>query len=145
MCNFIVQTAVCLPAGGKPRVDWGTVPPKFEIGTAHAFVPPNILRSSVVRCARKYERVKKGVFLVRKGSCTTFIRAKIRKTREKRGKIRRTWSMTKKRSSEIFCAKMGIFLKKSSSWSSKTFPYPQTRRQVSAHGRCGRSLVRLHL
>src|SRR6218665_3563147 len=54
------------------------------------------------------KRVKKGVFLVRKGSCTTFSRAKIRKIREKRGKIRQTWSMTKKRSSQIFAAKMGI-------------------------------------
>ena len=43
--------------------DWGTVPPKFEVGrTAHAFVPPNILRSSVVGCARKYEKSKKWCF-----------------------------------------------------------------------------------
>src|SRR6218665_1875785 len=52
---------------------------------------------------------KKGVFLVRKGSCTTFSRAKVQKIREKRGNIRKTWSMTKKRSSEICAAKMEFF------------------------------------
>ena len=38
-------------------------------------------------------------------------KVKIRKIRE-RGKIRKTWSMTKKRSSEIFAAKMEIFSEK---------------------------------
>ena len=46
------------------------------------------------------------------------------------------WSMTKKRSSEIFAAKMEIFHQKSviqKSWvRRKYFPSPQTRRQVSA-------------
>src|SRR6218665_3783885 len=55
---------------------------------------------------------KKGVFLVRKGSCTTFSRAKVQKIREKRGNIRKTWSMTKKRSSEILADKMEIFPEK---------------------------------
>src|SRR6218665_2658544 len=41
------------------------------------------------------------VFLVRKGSYTTFNIVKIREIWEKKGKIRKTWSMTKKRSSEI--------------------------------------------
>src|SRR6218665_3235246 len=59
------------PRGRNLGASGGAVPPKFEVGgTAHAFVPPNILRSSVVGCARKYEKSKKGVFLVRKGSCT---------------------------------------------------------------------------
>jgi len=49
---------------------------------------PNILRSSVVGCARKYEHSKKGVkelfceigvFLVKNGSYTTFHTVKIRK------------------------------------------------------------------
>src|SRR6218665_1019072 len=58
------------------------------------------------------KRVKKGVFLVRKGFCTISNKVKIRKIREKRGKILKTWSMTKKRSSEIFAAKMDIFFRK---------------------------------
>jgi len=50
------------------------VPLKFEVGTAHALVPPNFLRSSVVGWARKLEQSKKYeffsdivVFLVKKG------------------------------------------------------------------------------
>ena len=67
---------------------------------------PNILRSSVVGCARKYEQSKKGVikeffseivvFLVRNGSYTTFNIVKIRKIWEKNWKIWKIWSMTKK-------------------------------------------------
>src|SRR6218665_3840209 len=41
---------------------------------------------------------------------TTFNIVNIRKMWEKKGKIRRTRSMTKKRSSEIFTLKMEIFL-----------------------------------
>ena len=77
---------------------------------------PNILISSVVGCARKHEQsFKKGVikkffseiavFLVKKGSYTTFQTVKI-------WKIRKTWSMTKKRSSEILGVKIEIFLRK---------------------------------
>jgi len=55
-------------------------------------------------------RVKNGVFPVRKGSYTTFNKVKIRKIREKKGKIRKTRSMTKKRSSEMFI--LNFFLKK---------------------------------
>src|SRR6218665_2660886 len=51
-------------------------------------------------------RVKNCVFLVRKWS---FNIVNIRKMWEKKGKIPRTRSMTKKRSSEIFTQKMGIF------------------------------------
>src|SRR6218665_3275087 len=54
-------------------------------------------------------RVKNCVFLVRKLSYTTFNIVNIRKMWEKKGKIRRTRSMTKKRSSEIFTLKMEIF------------------------------------
>src|SRR6218665_3298443 len=97
--------------------------------------PPNILRSSVVGCARKCEQSKKGVikefsflkyivvFLVRKGSYTTFNIVKIGLriiAWEKKGKIRKTWSMTKKRSSEIFAVKIEIFFQKNliqKSWS----------------------------
>ena len=55
---------------------------------------PNILRSSIVGCAGKYKKSKKGVFLVRKGSHTTFNIVKKGKIWEKKGKIRKTWSMT---------------------------------------------------
>src|SRR6218665_116306 len=69
----------------------GRSPSKFEVGDGPCIRPggrpmhpsPNILRSSVVGCARRYEQSKKGchigiffyeivVFLVRKGSKTTF-------------------------------------------------------------------------
>src|SRR6218665_1909196 len=53
---------------------------------------------------------------------------KIRKIREKRGKIRKTWSMTKKkkRSSEIFAAKMEKFFRKNVILvGEKKFPSPQ--------------------
>ena len=69
-------------------------------------------------------RVKKGVFLVRKGSYTTFNTVKIRKIPEKRGKIENTRSMTKKRSSEIFTLKMDIFPEKNviqKSWAATNF------------------------
>src|SRR6218665_3186147 len=54
-------------------------------------------------------RVKNGVFLMRKWSYTTFNIVNIRKMWEKKGKIQRTRSMTKKRSSEMFTLKMDIF------------------------------------
>jgi len=48
------------------------------------------------------------VFLVRKGSYSTFTIVNIRKIWERKAKIRKTWSMTtKKRSSEILAGKMG--------------------------------------
>src|SRR6218665_2444509 len=85
------------------------------------------------KCCR--QNGKKGIFLVRKELCTISNKVKIRKIREKRGKIRKTWSMTKKRSLEIFAAKMGIFPEKSHLVGPrKKFPSPQTRRQVSATG-----------
>src|SRR6218665_2958744 len=102
----------------------GRSPQSLKWGTAHAFFHPNILRSSVVSCARKYEKSKKGVFLVRKGLCTICNKVKIRKIREKRGKIRKTWPMTKTRSSEIFAGKMKLFQKKTTSWSVKNLSFP---------------------
>jgi len=79
-------------------------------------------------------RVKKGVFLVRKGSRTTFSRAKIRKIREKRGKIRKTWWMTKKGHQKFLPLKWRFFQKKIVILVGENFSrLPQTRRQVSAH------------
>jgi len=85
--------------GRSPQsVRWG--------GAAHAFVPPNILRSSVVGCARKYEqskkghqnflrqKCKKGDFLVRKGSCTTS--NKVRKSVKREGKFEKPGRSLKK-------------------------------------------------
>jgi len=44
----------------------GTVPPKFEVGTPHAFVPPifgevvfNISICTVIACEAKYEFARK--------------------------------------------------------------------------------------
>src|SRR6218665_386482 len=62
-------------------------------------------------------RVKKGVFLVRKGSYTTFNIVKTQKMWEKKGKIRKTWSMTKKKVIRDFCrenANFKFFRKKTS-------------------------------
>src|SRR6218665_1326595 len=73
--------------GGNLGRDWVDGPPKFEVGERPMHSPPpNILRSSVVGCARKCEKSKKGVFIVRKGSYTTSNKVTIRKIRETRGK-----------------------------------------------------------
>src|SRR6218665_2950885 len=115
---------------------WGTVPPKFEVGDGPCIRPSNILRSSVVGCVRKYEKSKRDVFLVRKGLCTISNKVKIRKIREKRWKIRKTWSMTKRKKGhqKFLPRKWKFYPKKTSSWSAKNFSVPQTRRQVSATG-----------
>src|SRR6218665_2073776 len=63
--------------GRRTRGTGGQSPPKFEVGDGPCIRLPNILRSSVVGCARKYEQSKKGVFLVRKWSYTTFNIVKI--------------------------------------------------------------------
>src|SRR6218665_1185004 len=76
---------------------------------------PPIFREVVLSDAlESINRVKKGVFLVRKGSNMTFNTsiAKIGKIWEKQGKILKMWSMTKKKSSEIFSAKLEIFTPK---------------------------------
>src|SRR6218665_1769556 len=54
-------------------------------------------------------RVKNGVFLVRKWSYMTFNIVNIRKMWEKKGKIQRTRSMTKKKVIRNFYPKMDIF------------------------------------
>src|SRR6218665_1363846 len=108
--------------------------------------PPNILRSSVVGCARKYEESKKGVvkeffseimvFLVKKGSFTTFNRVKIRRIWKKKEKIRKTWSMTKTNIIRTFGRENRKLFRKiviQKSWSAKKISVPpKTRRQVSA-------------
>src|SRR6218665_2539495 len=105
---------VCMQ-GRRPRGDWGTVPQNLRWGTAHPFVPPNILRRSVVGWVRKLEQSKKiGVvkeffseivlFLVKKGSYTTFYTEKIRK----------------KRSSEF----LGVKIEIRKFWSAKNFSVP---------------------
>src|SRR6218665_2416800 len=96
----------------------GRSPKKVEVGKSmHSHrPPPNILRSSVVGCARKYEQSEKrchqgifseiGFFFVKKGSYMT----------------------------EILGAKMEIFSLKNliqKSWSAKFFSVPQTRRLCS--------------
>ena len=46
--------------GGNLGGTGGDGPPKFEVGDGSCIRPPsNILRSSVVGCARKYEKGKK--------------------------------------------------------------------------------------
>src|SRR6218665_1134295 len=86
-------------------------------------------RQNGKRCFSCEERVVYDIDLI-----SNKVKEKIRKIREKRGKIRKTWSMTKKRSSEIFAAKMKIFSEKRHPGRRKNFLFPQTRRQVSATG-----------
>src|SRR6218665_1382676 len=92
---------------------------------------PPIFRQVALSDAReRMNRVKKGlikeffseivVFLAKKGSYMTFYRSKQRK-------IRKTRSMTKKRSSEILGVKVDIFFVKKviqKSWSAKNFSVP---------------------
>src|SRR6218665_991405 len=60
--------------------DWGTVPQKkFEVGDGPCIRPPNILRSSVVGCALKYEQSKRKWHKVIFMSYTTFNIVKLRK------------------------------------------------------------------
>jgi len=59
--------------GGDLGRTGGTFPPELEVGGRPMHTSPNIFRSSVVGCAGKYEQgLKKGVFIARKGSYTTF-------------------------------------------------------------------------
>src|SRR6218665_3837223 len=96
--------------GRRPRGTGGTVPPKFEVGDRPCIGPPNILRSIVLSDVREsMNRVKNCVFLVRKWSYTTFNIVNIRKMWEKKGKIRRTRSMTKKKLIRNFYPENGNF------------------------------------
>ena len=113
--------------GRRPRGTGGTVPPNMRWGTAHASVPPIFWEVVLPDVRDSLNRVKKGAFLVRKGSYTTFCIVQTRKMCEKKGKIRKTRSMTKRRSSKIFAVKMEIFSEKNviqKSWSAKKFSVP---------------------
>ena len=57
------QHLLAITAGRKPRGTGGTVPKKFEVWDGPCIRPPNIFRSrpSVVGCAWKYGKSKKGV------------------------------------------------------------------------------------
>jgi len=57
--NFISFGSSC--QGRRPRETGGTVPSKFEVGDGPSIRPPDILRSSVVGCAQKYEQSKEKV------------------------------------------------------------------------------------
>src|SRR6218665_566171 len=76
------------------------------------------------------------VFLVKKGSYMTFNTVKI-------WKIRKTWSMTKKRGN--FGHENGKIISKKTSFRNfgprKMFPSPQTRRRVSATGQSCQQVV----
>src|SRR6218665_3823657 len=78
---------------------------------------------------------EKGVFLVRKGSYMTYNIVKKPFNIVKKGKILKTWSITKK-VIRNFCRESGHFFPKITSFRNlgprKNFPSPQTRRQVSA-------------
>ena len=101
--------------GRRPREELGGRTPKiWGGGTAHASVPPNILRSSVCgRCAQKHEQsttsvIKElfseiGAFLVKKGSYTTLHTVKTWKFWIKKGKILKTWSMSKMEKRHSVC------------------------------------------
>src|SRR6218665_2489356 len=114
-------------ARGGDLGETGDCPPKFEVGDGPCIGPP-IFREVVLSDVREnMNRVKKGVFLVRKGSNMKFNIAKIGKIWEKKWKI---WSITKKMSSEIFAAEMHISPQKSHS--EILGPPKKIRRQVSA-------------
>ena len=129
--SLVLSLSGWLSQGRRPRGDWGDGPPtNLRWGNGPCIRPPNILRSSVVGSARKYEQrgekvlsrnffseivvflVKKGLHrptifnIVKKGLYTIFNTVNTRK-------IRKTWSMTKRRSSEILGPwKWQFFLKK---------------------------------
>jgi len=118
-CSFFSVYVVCR---GGDLGGLGGRPPKIEVGDGPCILPPPpIFWSSVVGCARKYEQSKKNVFLVRKGSYTTF---NIGKIREKKWKIRKTRSMTKKGHKKFLPWKGKFFPEKTviqKSWSAKKF------------------------
>ena len=93
-------------------MDWNRTPPMIG--------PPRYFENSVVGRVRKLQQntkigvakvfvVELGLFVVKKGSYTTFYTIKIQRIWKERVKIRKTWSMTKKRSWEFFSVKMEIF------------------------------------
>src|SRR6218665_626574 len=105
--------------GRRLRGDWGDGSPKFEVGGRPVHPSPNILRSSVIGCVRKYEvskkRCHKGIVSFMKGMqkyrfMLYFTFETVSKDREKR-------------SSELFGVKMLFFPKKviDKFWSAKFF------------------------
>src|SRR6218665_2879927 len=91
----------------------------------HPSPPPNILRSSVVGCARKYEQSKKRchkgilfseivVFLVRKGLYTTFNIVKYGKSGKRNGKSEKPGRCLKKVIRNFGREKWNFFQKKTS-------------------------------
>src|SRR6218665_169757 len=90
--------------GRRPRGALsGRFPQQLQVGDGPCIRPPNILRSSVVGCARKYEQSKKRCHKGNSGcSCEEGVIydidrcKKIRKIWEKKGKVRKTWSIPTK-------------------------------------------------
>ena len=94
------------PVGGDLWGTGGQCPKKFEVGTTHASVSPNISRTTVIGCDAKYELTKRMVFRTnlewwnisfwwKKGKLLLYFRFQTAET----GKVQR---MTKKRSTEFF-------------------------------------------
>ena len=115
----------------------GRSPKKFQVGDGPCIRPPNVFRSSVVGCARKYEQGKKRCLqedfcceivvslLVKKGSFNT---VKIRRIWKKKGKIREKPSRWLKKGHKNFWAWNWKFVRKNviqKSWSAKNFPSPK--------------------
>ena len=99
--------------------DLGDGPPKFEVGTAHASVPSNILRSVVIGCEAKYKLTKKCQGRIFCSEVKALVKKRViyviyiyiykisgSRDREKTDKIE---SRTKKRFSEILGLKMESF------------------------------------
>src|SRR6218665_2799833 len=112
--------------GGDIEGTGGTVPPKFEVGTARASAP-HILRSSVIECEAKYELTKKrcqgGIFL-----------SKIEVFVNKKGVIYVIYQISdkiesKKGRQKFWGVKWKFVPKKGHS----KISVPQSRRQVSAN------------
>src|SRR6218665_4041010 len=97
--------------------------------------PQYFEKYSVVGCARKYEKSKKCVFLVRKESRT---KGHVRHLTKKYPKISENSKNLvddyKKGHQKFLPSKRTFFKKKRHLGPRKIFPSPQTRRQVSATG-----------
>src|SRR6218665_1979379 len=105
----------------KPRGLGGRSPQSLRWGDSPCIRPPNILRSIVVGCARKYAKSKKRCFcceerVMYEVSCMIFNKVRSGKS----VKIRKTWSMTKKGHQKFLPPKW----EKTSSWSTKIFSVP---------------------
>ena len=124
LCNFFQCFCSNKGRGGDLGGTGGTVPPTFQVGDGPCIRPPNILRSSVVGCARKNEQSKNGVIKeffseivvvhVRKGSYTTLNIVKDMENPGKGREILKTWSMTKKGHQKFWPGKCTFFSEKTS-------------------------------